>query len=351
MPQDFEVLDGLASCSVAKLDLFLQRAKQFTASTFTIVNVDELCGKSQEKVLDFFSDRGNESLGVRLHCIQRKSTILHTSAFVEGKNWDDSAIAYLSTCWKPYIISHEHVKQAAIVVSSSCGSGKTRFVRKQIQQLQSQTGGMEVASITVHEGSTVDSLANKFLRSLSEDGKEKALHVSFMAMPLAPQSERTQIWLKSLNLFFYSLFVHGVLRCHSSARSFHIGRGGWTVYVELPSGEFGLEQEARDTALDWLRMHIPVLALCGEVTSPEDNLSINETTRRVCTYLRAYENGTIDRTFQKGSAGKRITFVLDISGSMSNHLGNQSALSVATDCALQIFDSHLQINDVSAHAG
>ena len=290
-------------------------------------------------MLDFLSDRENVALGVRLHCVQRKPTILHASAFVEGRNWDDSLLTDPNTSWKRQIIRSDHVSRVVIVTSQSAGAGKTRFIRKQLNHLQRNGDGIEIGSITVHEASTADSLADDVMEIFTENGKAKGLHVSFMCM-LLPSTAETLNWLQSINLFFQSLFVHGVVRSHACSRSFHIGNGGWTVYVEFPS-ESG-------QVWDWLRTHIPILALCGEMAGPRQDFKIDDNTRRVCTYLRAYENGTIDRTFQKGSAGKRIVFVLDRSSSMRADIGNgTSALSAATDCALAIYDSHLQVNDVS----
>jgi hypothetical protein len=339
LPEEFEILDGIAPCSTAKLDIFLLRAKTFTSSTFSIVNVDQMCGKIQEKILAFLSDRGNESLGVRLHVIQRNPTILHTSAFVEGRNWDESILVSRPAHWKTQIIRSDHMKSVSIIASTLPGAGKTRFVRRRIDGLHRNQEGVQVGCVTVHEGTTADSLAADILRIFTEDGREKALHVSFMCLP----SEKSLGWLQATNLFFQSLLIHGVVRSDCSSRSFHIGKGGWTIYVEFPSTGNGT-----DAILEWIRTHLPVLTLCGDILSPDNEFDIDPDTRRVATYLRAFEDGTIDRKFKQVSRNKRIVFVLDWSYSMRADMGNgQTALDVASDCALQIFDSHLHVNDVS----
>ena len=87
--------------------------------------------------------------------------------------------------------------------------------------------------------------------------------------------------------------------------------------------------------------HIPCVLLCGSLETPPTRLILDDQTRRVCTYLRAYENGTIDRKFEPVQQ-RRILFVLDKSGSMAG-----SALSVATDNALRIYDTHINAGDVS----
>ena len=57
----------------------------------------------------------------------------------------------------------------------------------------------------------------------------------------------------------------------------------------------------------------------------------------------------IDRKFNPTPCNKRIMFVLDKSESMEVDLGGRTLLEVATDCMLTIFDSHLQLMDVSVH--
>jgi hypothetical protein len=111
------------------------------------------------------------------------------------------------------------------------------------------------------------------------------------------------------------------------------------MLVELPS-------EEGTSALEWLWRHIPVLAICGTVHEPPKDFAIDEEARRVCTYLRAYDNGTINR---KLNSAKQIVFVLDVSQSMESIVGGgKSALTVAVENAITIFDSHIQPGDVSA---
>ena len=76
-----------------------------------------------------------------------------------------------------------------------------------------------------------------------------------------------------------------------------------------------------------------------DVRSPSE-FEIDSKANRVCTYLRAFSDGTINRKFAPLS--KRIVFVLDESGSMSGSKANQAVNSI-----IQLFDSHVQIGDVS----
>ena len=61
-------------------------------------------------------------------------------------------------------------------------------------------------------------------------------------------------------------------------------------------------------------------------------------------YLRAYRDKTIDRKFSV-SHPKTIVLVLDVSGSMQEDLGGRTALVVAVDNALMIFDRHVTDGD------
>jgi hypothetical protein len=146
-------------------------------------------------------------------------------------------------------------------------------------------------------------------------------------------------WQADVNHFFFSILILGCVHDTSSSLSFHLGEGSWKIFIELPS-EDGV------SSMEWLWRHIPVLAICGTVQEPPNVFAVDEATRRVCTYLRAYDNGTINRKFK--TSQKQITFVLDVSGSMSAEVGGGlSALAAAIENAVRIFDSHIQPGDVS----
>jgi hypothetical protein len=320
------------------LDLFLRRTKVFTANIFTIVNVDKLPGKCLEKVLSFMSERENTTS--QLHCVQENLSMLHASNFVEGSEWGAFATAAESPCWKRYILNAESFDKVDVVVGAS-GAGKTRLIRKELQEIHRNK---EIGAITFHEGSTMDSLTDDVVTAFTMDGLPKALHVSFMCTP-EPDSEANGKWFETVNRFFFSLLALRVVRNNDSSKSFHMGQGSWALYVELPLTPRLNGCAVMDSAREWLRRHIPLLALCCELRRPDPLISINDDARRVCTYLRAYENGTINRKFFRG---RKVVFVLDRSGSMALDFGiDQTAFEAAVDCAMEIFDSHVHANDVS----
>ncbi|CAB9513447.1 protein ligase RNF213 [Seminavis robusta] len=344
LPAEFEILFVSPETEKEEVDLFLRRSKVFTTNIFTIVNVDKMAGNSLEKVLDFTSDRENKSLGLRLHLIQAKTSMLHTSSFLEGSEWRHCATEDQSSCWRN-IINGERCQSVSIVLSEASGAGKTRLIRREIKRRHRDKA---VGAITVHEGSMMDSLTDDIIDAFKLNGSKKAIHFSFMCL-LEPSSEVNCAWLDTINRFFFSFLVLGLIRNSDSSKSFHVGNSGWTIYVELPSMLRGGNGEtAVGATQEWLRKHVPVLSICGEVRQPEQRFSVDDATRRVCTYLRAYEDGTIDRKFKPGSGRKKLVFVLDNSGSMAEIVGNdKTALSAAVDCALEIFDSHLNQNDMA----
>ena len=317
------------------MTLFLLRAKQFTSQTFVIVKAEELRGKHLEAVIRFLSNHDNKLLGVRLHCVQCKSSSLQPSAWVESKRWEESALESVASAWKHLIVDGTRVETACIVTSESSGTGKTAWIR-----MQKRSEG-QVGSITIHERSTPDKLADDLMSKFTEEAGEKFVHFSFTYLP-KPSSNASSQWLESMNQFFFSLLVLGTIYSHVSSRSLHSYKAKWNIYIELPAGII------TDVAIpNWLRVYLPILSLSCELESPPHDFMIDEDTRRVCTYLRAYENGTIDRKYEK-RCRKCILFVIDRSGSMGLDAGHgESRLAIATNCALRIFDSHLQDDDVS----
>ena len=118
-----------------------------------------------------------------------------------------------------------------------------------------------------------------------------------------------------LNYVFYSLLMTRSVYDSSSKQSFHLGKRRWDFFVELQaflSPTNDLQRETRKK----LSQFIPILAHCSSIRESLPLFEIDEETRRVCTYLRAYDNGTIDRKFQKHEP-KQVIFVVDESGSMT----------------------------------
>jgi hypothetical protein len=336
----FEIFDGAVPCSVERLSLFLDRVKAFTSCRFVVMSTEKLDSKSLEKLLCFLSDREIESLGVNFHCIQHgDSSLVHTSPWVSGKSWDrDSLVALTTTSpgidWNARVLDDVAISKVTIIASPSCGTGKTRFIREELSKFESTEVDSQAASIVVHEKSSISSLVealrSKFTRS---SGRYRALHVSFTCMPTS-EKQHEKRWLLEMNHFFFSLLILRSVYDPISATSFSLSGGEWTFFFEMPLS-------AGETAEDWLVKSIPVVASCGTFINPSNQFIIDHEARRVCTYLRAFESGTINRKFE-GGARKRIVLVLDCSGSMRGR-----PFQDAVNNSVGIFDSHVVEGDVS----
>lgn len=187
------------------------------------------------------------------------------------------------------------------------------------------------ASLYIHEdfclAKAVKSLRIKFNNKACRD---RAIHIGFSISNAVNEAPRKDL-LHSVNNFFNSFLLLGIVHDPSSGTCFHSGIHLYHLFVELESAE------NEETCRDWLKCNVPILFCCDDIVKPPLEYIIDHRTRRVCTYLRAYDNGTIDRKFNTSLRNKRIFFVLDYSASMEVDLGGRNALEVATDCMLSIF--------------
>jgi hypothetical protein len=343
----FEILDGAVPCSVERLALFLDRVKSFTSCRFVVMSTEKLDSKSLEKLLSFLSDREIESFGVSFHCIQHGDSLVHTSPWVSGKSWDRDSIADLTTTspdidWNARVLDDVAISEVIVIASPTCGTGKTRFIREELNKFKWTEVDSQVASIVVHEQSSISSLVEALKSKFSGSSGRRALHISFTFMPIS-EKQHEKRWLLEMNHFFLSLLVLRSVYDPISATSFSLSGAKWNFFFEMPLS-------AGNTAEDWLAKSIPVVASCGTFLNPSNHFIIDHEARRVCTYLRAFETGTINRKFE-GGAKKRIVLVLDCSGSMGvPDVGGRTPFQDAVKNAVGIFDSHVVEGDVSEKA-
>jgi hypothetical protein len=297
--------------------------KAFPSLKFTIINVDKLNNKNLETLLLFLSDQQIISMGISLHCIQRGDSLIHTSPWIEGKSWSPESLLSSLSEWKDEIEKYASVMVAA---NNNCGSGKTYFIRKQMKE---NTAFVHSATLTVHEMSSISSLLQALKLKFLNSNQNCALHISFCYLPIGDNNTR---WISEMNHFFFSLIVLRYIYDPVSASSFSMAGKFW-LFIEIPA--------STESANAWLKKNIPIIAYCAEFPEIRIPFDIDIKARRVCTYLRAYDNGTIDRKYE-GAVHKRIVLVLDTSGSME---GNK--FTAAKKNALSIFDSHIVEGDVS----
>lgn len=321
-----------------EISLFLERVIAFPDQTFTILQTDQLKAPTQDVIATFLTHHARSVHPMNLHCVQLKDTIIFAPPGVEVRSWDDTTLVH-DDAHLPWLRKHttgEKNKNTISIVSGSCGSGKTTLIREEMAKLNA-----DKASIYIHEdfsmSAAVNSLQTKFAMGKSQ---HRAIHFGF-SLPAdeCPQKDL----LLSINAFFNSFLLFGIVFDAESGNCFHSGLHQYRIFVEV-----GCAKD-RGSCQDWFGRYIPVLSgSCDVVIQPPLSYTIDEPTRRVCTYLRAYDNGTIDRKFNPTPTNKKVFFVLDYSESMEIDLGGRNALEVATDCMLSIFDSHVQEMDVSA---
>jgi hypothetical protein len=236
------------------------------------------------------------------------------------------------------VVDKAHVNSITIVATDGSGTGKTRFIRESLLKLLTESKA-EIGVINIHEGTTLGALVAALRSKFSQPGKKKAAYFSFSFM-CAERSVAIDL-TELMDEFFMSLLVLRYVHDPNSASSFYLGEDKWDFFVELQ--ELGKDANNRSQhPKEWLKQHIPILCHCGHFVEPTKLYAIDEEARRVCTYLRAFNDGTINRKFCPHSK-KCLLFLLDESGSMQD----RNKLGIATDNALKIFDSHVLVNDVS----
>ena len=320
--------------------MFLERVRAFPEHIFVIAHVERLAASEQELVATFISRHARSADIVHLHCIQSKDTVLYASPGVSISSWNDSSLLeYCPSQWLQGCVSAKgHVRDVAIVFSDTPGSGKTKFIRSELER--ANANGAQVASLYIHEDFSLTKVVDELRKKFGEGGSEaKSIHFG-----LSCDVEPSDDFMLSVNHFFNSFLLFGNVYDPASGNSFCGSSHKWNVFVEMNA-----HVADEETAQSWLRERVPILSHCSlRILQPPSDFSIDEKARRVATYLRAYDNGTIDRKFNSTPASKTILFVLDKSGSMGvTDIGGRSRFQVALESMLKVFNSHIRVMDVS----
>jgi hypothetical protein len=323
------------------MDLFLQRVKHFPNNTFVIMGTDFLDAKSLEKLFLFVTDKWIVSAGIKLHVLFNNDAVTFSAPWILQQTWGKEDSEHFSTSskaqvWKNLIIDNTTIASAVVVLSSSPGCGKTRYIRQEMEK-NAQGQNVQIGSLQIHEGSTFSSIVTDLVKKFHERAPFHVLYVSFQFLPT--DCNRHHQWLLDINHFFFSFLILQDLYDPSKSRSFSPSRGKWSLFVELP-------YLGNISPSEWIQTHIACLQLCATVVKPPNEYVFDEPARQVCKYLRAYSTGTIDRKFG-GSTRKRLLFVMDQSGSMNTMLsGGISAFQASINNALEVFDRCIGEGDV-----
>lgn len=318
-------MDASIGCSEDQLRMFLERVTTFTQSTFTILNIQALESSVLELLVGFLSDSDVAKKGFQLHLLQHGDFIT-SSPWVRETAWDDENLLdgrETIDRWKDRIRDGDYLSDLFVVSSSSSSSGKTRMIRGRLQELSSE---YETGSLTVHEQSTLQDIMKRLQMMFSSS--KRALHVSIC---LGSAENIAGAWVKQLNYFFFSFLVLRGIVDPVASTSCSFDMIEWKVFIEVPA-RMGMK---------WVENNIPVLFRSGDLLSSPPDLVVSDEMRRVCTYLRAFESGTINRKFNTNKQ-KRVVLLIDCSGSMQG-----GPFRDARNNAVSIFDSHVVEGDVS----
>ena len=340
VPKTYEVLDATFPPSLMNMEIFLKRSLFFSADTFVLMNIQHLPSDHIEMIYDFLSSKEVMNKAINLHLIQVSTTILHKSTWVDNRSWNGKNLANI-----PQAMSNPNydIAESLVVHSKHAGTGKSFFIANKMRSLDN----FEKQTICVHERSTVASLIdqlniNQVDPSNFNNNPNIAVHVSFLFSGATTSIENNKLF-STLNYFFFSFFILRGVYDHLSGSFFQARGKKWHMYIEL--SDIG-------SCKEWLLLHIPVLSRCQYI-EPSQTFVVNDNVERVCMYLRAYRDGTIDRKFSNTPVNKKIMFLLDKSGSMNSELNDgrsnttTTALAVAADNMLKIYNSHVNVKDVS----
>ncbi len=303
--------------------------------------MERLHGDEQETLFDLISRPDNQC---NLHCVQFAETMLHTCPWVECKLWDNESIRALVNKLDGWLTSHilnsNRFEEIVVVSSAQSGSGKTKVILENLEHIKERDFNAQVARIVIHEGSTISNIVDTLCTHIKYESELKAVYFSLMT-PLDTVHERLR---ELLNYVLESFILTGAVRDPENQKVFYSGAGKWSIYVETVAVKGSSNEYMKNMMLE----KIPILSFCASFIVPSNTYFIDNRARRVCTYLRAFDNGTIDRKFNAIPLKKQLLFVIDRSGSMQQQMANgQTALDVAIDNALEILESHIQIDDVS----
>ncbi|KAJ8607696.1 hypothetical protein CTAYLR_007308 [Chrysophaeum taylorii] len=360
LPEGFELLAcDDAGTTAAELCLFLQRVRHYgTSRIFSIVYVDRLSTTCQELVVKFLLSC-HEADSVNLNCIERGDSTLQPSPWVRKSEWVAQRNTILPShadarrAYSRLVVGNIAIAEVSVFASSEPSAGKTHAMRKRMDELKAT--GMHTRVVPVYETCTLATLIRRLHNTTRELSGEVA--VCFQVQLGFYTDE--DAWLERMSRvesFFYALLVIGCVTDHATGLRFEVPADSrWRVLVELPALRghvsddlcrkfIGVSRAGEDELDDlevWMLHTVPLLYYVGSVVDLPAAYDVDADIRRVCKYLRAYTDGTINRKFNNRTRAKRVCFVIDDSGSMAGH-----KKAVAADNMLRIFDTHMNDDDM-----
>ena len=304
--------------------------------------MEKLSSASQEVVVNFISKYERSDV-INLHVVQLEESIVPLFPWVQSKVWRSEgapcdSFNHLKSWISDIVLKQQLLTNISVISAAQCGSGKTRFIEEQIQKKLHLNPETQVGRICVHEKTSIKCLVHSLLERFDLSNEHNMLYIAIM-VPLSSQYDEL---MKVINYFFQSMIITRSIQDAENEVTFYFGPREWDVYVELVGS--GSIQSLKESLVEF----IPVLAYSAVFPSIPTLYQIDYKARRVCTYLRAFDNGTIDRKFDPRPMAKQLMFVIDKSGSMNTQMNDEkNALDVAIDNVIEILSSHVCVGDVS----
>ena len=206
---------------------------------------------------------------------------------VNTVSWDEISLEGIDLgVWVETRVLHQRHIEKIEVVCGPCGSGKTRYIRSRLDAYQRQ--GCQVSSVYIHEDFAVGQAVTQISACYDVSVKgQRVLHVAISDNALDEKLAKLVI-----NSFFNAFLIDQVIYDTVSGQCAYVAAAhSWVVFVEVTG------QDDQIGCKDWLKQNLPILAHSSDIRLPPSDFIVDDETRRVCTYLRAYDDGTIDAQF------------------------------------------------------
>eukprot|EP00796_Vickermania_ingenoplastis_P011786 gene11786-8097_t len=336
-PLPFEVLWCDPATDLACLDTLLRRAQLFQQYTFTLVRSELLPYAHQNILVQFLLSNSG----------------LYNISFVEC---GESVLRTVQRVQVNLVLGGTRGKRLFPVTcyTGPSGCGKTYQLRKAVAARADDA----LCTLVVTEGFSLSRAIDELMKTVaggspfgdSGGGLLVAVQFSFGCY-LDKERGKWATLLRQVNNFLFGLLNMGCVE--DSVTGTFVGippsmRGATAVLVELPPHEFFAEmaRSSGDSAPGGVGSVFPLLqdagtarsggAPCTHVNCREEKFDLGEEGRTIATYLKAYDDNTIDLKYD-GAARKDfdVLFMLDISGSMRRN----SRLEICKDQILIIVES------------
>eukprot|EP01040_Poterioochromonas_malhamensis_P005804 gene5804-6244_t len=292
---------------------FLNRALSFPQMNFTLVRFDLLSLSQQQMVLKFMLEHHELK---NLHCIENGNSVLQSASWMPVINAEDHLgdFDYLSKI-KDWTKSNQN----NLCFHGPAGSGKTFHLRKWMHQSRAQGFVAHLISITEQFDwkRILQSIYNAFV-----SGEKVLLAFQINIGKFRDNDGEIKQWkrlVESINVLFFHLLVIRGFSFLNSEIIFNIPlTANCLIGLEFPDlaahveGPIGLED-----LFSFISREVPVVSTTFQFQDASSfALELSSEAIHVCKYLKAFDNGSIDKLYSHEGGEKDVMIVLDISGSM-----------------------------------